>query len=322
MTRISTVRSFVLAIGGLVALWSATATAQPTAEYTVDFDATWSAQTHPLGFPSNPHFSGLIGGTHNDQVTFWEEGELASPGIKRMAELGSKTVLRDEIETAIAAGTAAAVISGGGIGTSPGSVSETFTIEETHALVTLVSMLAPSPDWFVGVSGIDLRPGGQWVDVLVVDLVIWDAGTDSGTEYGSPNMPTVPPVPIFEKMDGPFAQNNVVGTFTFTRSTVSVGESETPARQRLALVPLGPNPTRSTSRFEINVPQGRTGDLAVYDVNGRLVRALLRNQTSGPAQVVVWDGRDDRGARVSAGVYYVRLDMSGSTRTEKIVIAR
>lgn len=70
-------------------------------EYQVTFDATWSQATHPQDFPPSPHFSGLIGGTHNAAVTFWQEGELATTGIENMAELGSKTALTDEVNAAI-----------------------------------------------------------------------------------------------------------------------------------------------------------------------------------------------------------------------------
>ena len=47
--------------------------AAETTQYEVVFEATWSQATHPIDFPPNPHFSGLIGGTHSDQVSFWEE---------------------------------------------------------------------------------------------------------------------------------------------------------------------------------------------------------------------------------------------------------
>ena len=77
MTSQRSILAVLLVAGGLSAMWSSSGCAQSTAEYVVQFDATWSAQTHPLNFPPNPHFSGLIGGTHNDQVAFWEVGELA-----------------------------------------------------------------------------------------------------------------------------------------------------------------------------------------------------------------------------------------------------
>ncbi len=310
-----------LALGILCAAMPGVASAQTT-EYEVTFESTWSAATHPIDFPPNPHFSGLIGGSHSDQVSFWDEGELASLGIKNMAETGSKTALTQEVQAAITAGTADAVLSGGGIASSPGSVTLTFDVDAAFPLVTLVSMLAPSPDWFVGVSGLSLRESGEWIPQLVVVLVVYDAGTDSGMSYGSPNQPTVPPVPIFENTMGPFAENNVVGTFTFVR-TEAVGVAEGLPRDQEHLVSLGPNPVRQTTRFEIRVPSGRSGDLAVYGVGGQLVRGLFHGQTSGEMSLVSWNGRDDRGALVPAGVYFVALRVDGLPQgTEKVVVTR
>src|SRR4030095_6450439 len=191
-----------------------------TAEYQVTFESTWSQATHPIDFPSNAHFSGLIGGSHSNQVSLWNLGALASTGIKDMAELGSKTALMQEVQAAITAGTANAVLSGGGIGASPGSVTMTFVMDEAFPYVTLVSMLAPSPDWFVGVSGLSLRASGAWIEHLVVPLVTYDAGTDSGPTYAAPNQATVPPIPIAEINYGPLAANNMVGTFTFSVTNV------------------------------------------------------------------------------------------------------
>ena len=68
-----------------------------TAQYRVVFDATWSQSTHPTNWPANPHFSGLVGATHNGNVHFWRDGEAASEGIRLMAELGQKTTLLNEI---------------------------------------------------------------------------------------------------------------------------------------------------------------------------------------------------------------------------------
>lgn len=50
--------------------------------------------------------------------------------------------------------------------------------------MSFLSMLGPSPDWNVGLSGEDLctRDCG-WLQRLVTDLIPWDAGTDSGVTY-------------------------------------------------------------------------------------------------------------------------------------------
>lgn len=185
------------------------------ARYKVTFQADWSRQTHPTDFPNNPHFSGLIGGTHGAGHHFWEVGALASDGIESMAETGSKTLLTQEVNAAISAGDAEYLLSGGGTN-SPGSVSMSFDISSDFSQVTLVSMIAPSPDWFVGVDGLELFQNGRWVDQVVIDLAPYDSGTDSGTTYTSSNSNTNPADPIFEITGYPFF-GVPLGTFTFEK---------------------------------------------------------------------------------------------------------
>ena len=194
--------------------------APETATYTVAIDSTWSAATHPSDFPADAHFSPVVGGTHSDAVQFWHEGALASDGIQAMAERGVKSRLEDEVRTAISAGTAQFVISGGGIGRSPGSLSLDVSVSQRFSLVTLVTMVAPSPDWFMGVSALPLFDKGTWIDEVRVDLYAMDAGTDSGATFRSPDQETLPHVPLFRLTGFPFTYLGRVaplGTMTFRR---------------------------------------------------------------------------------------------------------
>ena len=197
--------------------------AQGTATYDLTFTATWTSSTHPTNFPPNPHFSGMIGGTHDSTVSFWDTGAIASEGIKRMAELGSKGPLRSEINQAISALNANAVVEGS-VMNSPGSQTITFDIRPSWNRVTVTSMVAPSPDWFVGVSGLDLLGSdGNWIDSLEVDLFVYDAGTDSGSDYTSPNQETIPREPISRITSSPFLVDGSVkpvGTFRFDLKNV------------------------------------------------------------------------------------------------------
>ena len=155
-----------------------------SAAYSIVFNATWSASTHPTNFPGGAHFSPLIGAVHNDSASFWAVGETSSPGIESMAETGATGILTSEIRATI----------------------------------------APSPDWFVGVSGQSLRDEfGQWVDELEVVLYPLDSGTDDGTTYTSGNDDSSPKQPIKSlKGVSPFSEARI-GTFTFTRIDVSSG---------------------------------------------------------------------------------------------------
>jgi hypothetical protein len=81
-------------------------------------------------------------------------------------------------------------------------------------------MIAPSPDWFVGVSSLNLLENGQWASNKVVDLYAYDAGTDSGTTYISANSVTSPPVNIYKIQSAHFLVDEILqplGTFTFTK---------------------------------------------------------------------------------------------------------
>ncbi|MDD3642933.1 MAG: FlgD immunoglobulin-like domain containing protein [Candidatus Krumholzibacteria bacterium] len=88
-----------------------------------------------------------------------------------------------------------------------------------------------------------------------------------------------------------------------------------------------PNPFNPATVVRFDAP-GRAGSgtarvvLAVYDVQGRLVRTLVdRAMPAGPAEAV-WDGTNAEGAAVSSGIYFVRMDSAGQRLTRKMVLLR
>ncbi len=163
----------------------------PGVTYVVTFEGNWTSASTPDGVVRGAHFTTLIGGIHDAGVSFWRSGEMASPGIEAMAERGATGALRAEI---VASSHAVAVVrqpvAGGGRG------GATFRIEvtATHPRVTLTSMIGPSPDWFVGVSGLSLLDDRQaWYGEQRVDLFPYDAGTEDGAEFSLSNPDTRPP---------------------------------------------------------------------------------------------------------------------------------
>lgn len=167
------------------------------ANYRATFKATWSAATHPQNFPADPHFSPLTGAVHSEQSNFWEVGQIASPGIEIMAESGSPVTLLAEIQSVIDEGRALSTITGDGVPESPGEVSVDFLVNRDNPLVSLVSMLAPSPDWFIGINSLPLLDqNGDFVLSMTIDLKLYDSGTDGGMRYDSPDQDTNPKSPI------------------------------------------------------------------------------------------------------------------------------
>ena len=166
-----------------------------SARYTITFRGDWTTDVTPEGRPGGAHFSPLIGGVHNAGVTFLVSGEAASAGIESMAEVGQTAQLRSEVNTAIDASpaTALAVISPSG-NISPTGLKTVSNVELTTEFprVTLTTMIAPSHDWFVGVSGLPLLDAqGDWLTWLRVFLYPWDAGTEEGDDFSlSPSVAT------------------------------------------------------------------------------------------------------------------------------------
>ena len=98
-----------------------------------------------------------------------------------------------------------------------------FTVTTAHLLVTLLSMIAPSPDWFVGVSGLSLRNATDdgWQPSLTVELFPYDAGTEEGTAFSLSNAATSPTGAITSiKGMGKFS-DEPIASLTFTLQAVA-----------------------------------------------------------------------------------------------------
>ena len=87
-------------------------------------------------------------------------------------------------------------------------------------------MLAPSPDWFVGIDSRDLCDNGKWRDTWDITMLPpYDSGTDSGLEFTSDDQATSPPETIFRitnTMEGSFKASEPIkslGEFRFKRIT-------------------------------------------------------------------------------------------------------
>ena len=68
-----------------------------------------------------------------------------------------------------------------------------------------------------------------------------------------------------------------------------------------------PNPFKPATDIEYGLPEACFVDLAVFDVTGKRVRTLVNGQQPAGHRVVRWNGKNDSGAAVSAGVYFCKL---------------
>lgn len=171
---------------------TATAAASENALYAVTVSVHWSDDEDAARAPENPHWSRLLATTHDARYVLFADGDTASSGLALMAKNGRVSVLEAELAEARRRGRAGAHVVVDGL---RGGVGEfTFEIDVTAGdpLISLATMLAPSPDWFAGVSAAALRDETGWRDLVEAPLWVWDAGADSGETFTAPNAETQP----------------------------------------------------------------------------------------------------------------------------------
>jgi flagellar hook assembly protein FlgD len=62
--------------------------------------------------------------------------------------------------------------------------------------------------------------------------------------------------------------------------------------------------------------------LAIYDVRGHLVRALVDGDRAPGAYRIVWNGRDDLGRPAASGVYFYRIEAGEFRETKRMVLIK
>ncbi|EZA49891.1 hypothetical protein DMN91_012061 [Ooceraea biroi] len=166
------------------------------AKYSLTMEGIWSNRTHPKDFPFSAwltHFSDVIGASHEPNFSFWGRDHIATDGFRQLAEWGSATGVEAELRER--ARHLKTLIKAAGLWYPNVNTNTTtsFRVDRRHPLLSVASMLGPSPDWVVGVSKLNLcQKDCSWAKSMIIDLYPWDAGTDNGISYMSPNSETKP----------------------------------------------------------------------------------------------------------------------------------
>ena len=82
---------------------------------------------------------------------------------------------------------------------------------------------------------------------------------------------------------------------------------------------LAPNPTRGSTVLRWSADRRGPATVRVFDLRGRLLRALTAD---AGAREAIWDGRDQDGQTVSAGVYFVAVAFEGRTEVARVTLLR
>lgn len=165
--------------------------------------------------------------------------------------------------------------------------------EPAQYTVTLTAQLCDNMAWSVGT--VEPGPGTAAIDFY------------NGIQFSSVNVP-----------DG-VTWTSESGIFL---DQVPTG-SDDPLVAATRLNQNHPNPFNPVTTISYYLAEPSRVNLGIFDVSGKLVRALERGMMAGEGkQEIIWNGLDDAGRDVASGVYFYRLRAGTFSETRKMVKLR
>lgn len=171
-----------------------------------------------------------------------------------------------------------------------------------------------------GVENLEVNGAGVWIG----DLETFPAAVAPGVAYTVSTVAVPGGIRGEARLVGP-VQTLLLGGQEFWVDNICVKlhigsavDDELPASS-LALNPNYPNPFNPRTTLNFSLERESNVTLTIHDAAGRLVKTLVSERKSAGAHQAVWDGRDNRGSAVAAGIYLVRVATDqGEVKTQKI----
>jgi hypothetical protein len=193
-------------------------------------------------------------------------------------------------------------------------------------------LLLPAGDLPHSISGADLNGDAQ------VDLVAANSGSGTLSVYMNqgggvfaPHVDVPSGATPFAASCGDWNSDGVVDIASLNRGEDTVSlmwnqDATGPAVQVAQIVStvLGaaPNPFRSKTEVQFQLPRAAEIRLHVFDLQGREIAQLFEGQRGMGRHSVLWNGEDSHGRPVAAGIYFLQLEAGGKTMTHKVLRVR
>jgi len=127
------------------------------------------------------------------------------------------------------------------------------------------------------------------------------------------------------KDEGPLAILNeiyVFGEFKGTQGGVMEASIKETVPKKFKISKIMPVPLCEEAVIEIGVPKKSYINLTLYDVTGRFVKNVFSGEKEPGYHTIRFDAKDDRGRRLSQGVYFLRMEASDFKENQKLVLIR
>ena len=114
--------------------------------------------------------------------------------------------------------------------------------------------------------------------------------------------------------NGPF-------TLTIDGSKLEIGDNDL-IPETFALHTNYPNPFNPTTTISYDLPEQAQVTLGIYDLLGKQIKTLVKQSQDAGNKIAVWDGTDNLGRQVSAGVYLYQIQAGEFSQTRKMLLLK
>jgi hypothetical protein len=128
-------------------------------------------------------------------------------------------------------------------------------------------------------------------------------------------------------VDSSWDRRNAIFTDTtdsvFHLGDLAVGDfANTLLPDRFGLAQNFPNPFNPITEIMFSIPMEAQVRIRIYNVMGQMVRTLTEQRYSTGIHQIMWNGTDDNGISVGAGVYFYRMEAQQYVQTKKMLLLK
>jgi hypothetical protein len=105
-------------------------------------------------------------------------------------------------------------------------------------------------------------------------------------------------------------------------AVLSLSRDEELLPEKFALHQNYPNPFNPITTLRYDLPENSIVRIIIYNVQGREIKVLVNQYQEAGYKSVRWNGRNDMGQTVSAGMYFYRIQAGSFSKVQKMVLLK
>ena len=107
-----------------------------------------------------------------------------------------------------------------------------------------------------------------------------------------------------------------------TVETANVGLDQSTIPLVFSLGQNYPNPFNPITQIRYGLPKDAMVNITLYDIMGRTIRTLVKSRQTAGYRSIQWNGTNDKGKNVSAGMYFYTIHAGEFRQTKKMVLLK